>query len=58
MLEESGGKPHPNIFELIKVIKKEEATTWIKNVSVHVRDWSKGGPPRRRKEREKVPDSL
>ena len=41
------GKPHPNIFEWIEVIKKEEATTRMK-ISLY-----KSGakePPRRRKE--------
>jgi hypothetical protein len=28
------GKPHPNIFELIKVMKKEEATTKMKAAAV------------------------
>ena len=30
MLEESSAKVTPQIFELIEVIKKEEATTWMK----------------------------
>ena len=51
------GMPHPNIFELIEVIKKEEATTRMK---MSLYESGAKEPPRRRKvrEREKNPDSL
>ena len=51
------GKPHPNVFELIEVIKKEEATTRMK---MSLYESGAKEPPRRRKvrEREKNPDSL
>ena len=44
------GKPHPNIFELIEVIKKEEVTTRMK-----MQQFESGAqePPRRRKVRER-----
>ena len=52
------GKPHPNVFELIEVIKKEEATTRMK-MSLY-ESGAKEPPSRRKgreKEREKNPDS-
>ena len=42
------GKPRPNIFELIEVIKKEEATTKMK---MHLYESGAKEPPWRRKVR-------
>ena len=38
------GKPHPNIFELIEIIKKEEATAQMK---LQICESGATGPPRR-----------
>ena len=43
------GKPHPNIFELVEVIKKEEATTRMK---MQICEAGAAQAPRRRRVRE------
>ena len=49
-LKKVGGKSHPNIFELIEIMKKEEATTKMK---MQVCESGATGPPRRRRVRER-----
>ena len=44
------GNPHPNVFELIEVIKKEEATPRMK---MSLYESGAKEPPRRRKVRER-----
>ena len=50
------GKPQPqHVQAVIEVIKKEEATTWMK---MSLYESGAKEPPRRRKVRENNPDSL